>query len=373
MASKRAKLVVPFRVWGRQVDEEPVVVASTADIDAALQSACKLGTISVTDFDGNLRQDSTVFSEDTPLRVFSHQDLEQFLQDRGAENLEKWLKEPPAQSGRTPLQILLWLCSGIRVIPTTSGDPAFSALLASWPSWKKEHMFWAQLDLDIDQFLVRSTQLAGTCFMHAAAVVQHYLVVLHTGVPTHVRVDIPTFIQTNYRGEELNAYLRDQGGLALPFLERIAKQYLETESFDLNVREKSAPVLGNLIKEAFLSYGPGLVSAFWADPTFLKGASAVPGVFHTESVDTTSPDGAWHAMVLLGVREDPQLGLLFLLQNWWAGRDLIEVSLAYMARAKARVVFVATPLSQIPVAARVNAFHTVSACDQHATCDPRTY
>ena len=53
-------------------------------------------------------------------------------------------------------------------------------------------------------------------------------------------------------------------------------------------------------------------------------------------------------MVVIGYRQEDNGDYVFLLQNWWHNRYLIEVSEAYLAQSGALFEFVTTDFEKIP-------------------------
>jgi hypothetical protein len=55
-----------------------------------------------------------------------------------------------------------------------------------------------------------------------------------------------------------------------------------------------------------------------------------------------------HAMVLVGTRTDQAGKRHFLLQNWWAKKQFVDVDIDYMLHCKGKIYFVTTRQTHIP-------------------------
>jgi hypothetical protein len=87
-----------------------------------------------------------------------------------------------------------------------------------------------------------------------------------------------------------------------------------------------------------------LISKFLVDQTFYddSGTSFLdPGAFDSQRIL------GHHAMVLIGSRAEGDQAV-FLMQNWWAGRYLIEVSASYLSRCGAVIADVESSLTSLP-------------------------
>lgn len=214
-------------------------------------------------------------------------------------------------------------------------------------------MFWSTEKfsaLTKDEFIVRSLQVSGTCYAHAAVVLQHYLVVRSSGVPSFLKVDIARYLAM-LRGNRLKDYLLGGGGNTLELLRDITgRQDLSTVrdclpfndptvhgAFEANLERSLA------MQRHLQAYGPALVMQFRVSQPFGTRESDS----YLDGSTRVVPCGL-HSMLLIGCRVDSTHGVVFLLQNWWEDNELVEVSMGYFARCEPTVVFVAEELRSIP-------------------------
>jgi hypothetical protein len=101
-------------------------------------------------------------------------------------------------------------------------------------------------------------------------------------------------------------------------------------------RAPDLPIDG--LMESLREYGPALVSTFRVQPDFVT-----EGVTHHHGLPTGAKTDDYHAMVLVGIRIDASGNIFYLMQNWWKGKQFVEVSRQYMIDCGANFHFVVTP------------------------------
>ena len=207
----------------------------------------------------------------------------------------------------------------------------FDDFLNACPVWTMDDAFVFHL---ANQLLLpqRHQGSNGLCSMHAAVVLQHYLVALHQ--PDVGMIDMMKMIQQCFP----SCYIEDRifrsvSGGSVAMLEEIFEPGSALHVTDTSHYEK-------YLKKC----GPGLVCNFSIHEDF-------HGAYGTFSFDGT-PHGAYlgeHTMVLIGARQDVATGKRwFLLQNWWKDMQFVEVSEDYLESCGSRTFFVTTPQPTIP-------------------------
>lgn len=94
-----------------------------------------------------------------------------------------------------------------------------------------------------------------------------------------------------------------------------------------------------------LATQPALVSRFCVDSFFLKKDSGTSFLGNQLASQTSSTD--YHAMLLIGYRREGN-DIIFLLQNWWKDRYLIEISANYLKSCAPDIIFASSSLTSIP-------------------------
>jgi hypothetical protein len=185
---------------------------------------------------------------------------------------------------------------------------------------------------------VEITQGMGLCHMYAAAVVQYYAIwhyKLAMSPPIterHAIFDVGRHVRENKKGRILYSYIFDDVGVssedALDFILPgcATTGYSYSSTYESHLKE----------------YGAGLLTGFRVYEDFIDTS------IHSHY---GSPSGLYlglHAMVLVGVRHDPVHGMILLLQNWWVGKQLVEVNLTYFNTCRGHICFVTTPQTGVP-------------------------
>ena len=217
------------------------------------------------------------------------------------------------------------------------------------PAWKDggSYVFWRDHSnvKDKEGVLVVRVQNSGLCYMHAPAALQHYVVTMNSGGTHHEMLNVAKFMKQYFTARQLFKHIvHCEGGHSVGFMQQIMQLDDEDiESFYIPKHDGLLTATAAGIHDALQEYGVGLVSGFNVDATFHESELAS---FVTEKYNSKKKKGK-HAMVLVGSRKDGDQHI-FLLQNWWRTRQLIEVSGEYLAQTGAQVVFVKKSVDQIP-------------------------
>lgn len=249
-------------------------------------------------------------------------------------------------------------------------DDQFRRFLQQHNSWEPNDsderrcvVFFRQYPyLEKLKVLRRQRSESGLCYMHAPVVLQHYLVSINNHRENRendlAMIDIAKYISTYWKDDKLLDYLaRGNGGSSLEFLREINYHVTPFKYDTYFVPDPNDRELFSLLCdsfEGFLREKPGLVSNFEVDHDFsMNGVSFLDQTI-SRSHDPNKKNGR-HAMVLIGIRRDPQYDYVFLLQNWWRGnprsglgRFFLEVSAKYMHDAGAMITFVNSNIPEIP-------------------------
>jgi len=302
--------------------------------------------------------------------VFSENELDDVLRNKGLHSKIGQLSEKERDK-------IARILSG-NIVPTSPPPEPFSCMFAAFcekhPAWAEPSawLFWQnpKFPQPIDSFLIRSIQVSRTCFMHAAVALQHYLVVMNTGHSDHTKVDMNKFLLDHVHGDLFENYLSGIGQYSWKFMCNLIgriplhKVRVMTESLETN------KVAANEIADVWLrKLGPGLVSMFPIDAGF--GGNSERTSFLTGTV-VRALDEDTHSMLIVGCRADPVHGHVFLLQNWWRKRELIEVSLEYLTGTGSHIHFVDDVIDSIPSEYKLNSdAYTETGCDigDTGSCD----
>jgi hypothetical protein len=200
--------------------------------------------------------------------------------------------------------------------------------------------------VDNPMTLVQRFQHSSLCYMHAPAVVQYYVIwhnrtradpnaTYHPGM-----IDLAVEIARRFIARQLEDHIfHDRGDFSRIFLKTI----LHPGSKVID-RAPDLPIEG--LMDALREYGPALVSQFHVYPDFMnKSAHHHHGL---PEIDPKSINTDTHAMVLVGIRTDEAADVFYLLQNWWSGKQFVEVSRAYILACEAQFHFVTTPQDSVP-------------------------
>jgi hypothetical protein len=203
-----------------------------------------------------------------------------------------------------------------------------------FPGYNSTNTFF----LNYTDSLVQRSQRSGICYMHAAAVLQHYAIAKAkrdrnaNATLNHDMIDLVEHIRTNFSTTQLENYLfgTGGGGRAAEFLSSIL-QPDSVVGYDIALND-----VDNL-----KNYGPLLVYGFHVYDDFRN----ISQHHHYGRPQGSQSDGT-HAMVLVGHRYQNGKSM-FLLQNWWHQKQFVEVDIEYLRRCKANFAFVETRQEEI--------------------------
>ena len=198
-----------------------------------------------------------------------------------------------------------------------------------WTDTEASYVFHVANELPLPQ---RREPASGRCHVHAAIVLQRYLVSLRRPDEAGM-IDMVKLMRETWSAADVsrNALFNTGGNSEL-----MTRTILEPGSA-LHMSDPAQ--YANHLR----TYGPGLVSIFVVHADFAAADKV--------SFDGT-PEGrrlGSHAMLLIGARRDAATGKeWFLLQNWWTRSQFVEVSGKYLQQCCPRVSFVTTPQTRIP-------------------------
>lgn len=247
----------------------------------------------------------------------------------------------------------------------TTFDDEFKKFLAKPPvkfkfAWLKSYqgVFFNEAAMGKDGYLVIRRQKAGVCFMHAVAVLQHYLQCLRTNSCNHTMLDVSEYIRNNFTREELLLFI-NKGTSNLgscPFLHTVTgKDPNVDEDFltKLTIPKKSVAaamfecVANGVYDQFILQNEPALVANFRVEKAFHTGkvfdyeVEYQEFVQYSKSKGKTSGRPSLHALVLIGAHREVVSGKIwFLLQNTWKDNYFKLVSAEYLASCRAEICFV---------------------------------
>jgi hypothetical protein len=214
---------------------------------------------------------------------------------------------------------------------------SFEQFCEKVPEWKDPASSYVCFrdDLSMKESLVQRVERSGLCYIHAPVVLQHYLVTKgKNSVEKIGMINISTYIRDQFELNKLEKYIfENDGGSATIILDLI----LESGS----KMSTGSPCLIQF-ETTLKMYGPHLVSQFMVYEDFEKNGNLI---YHG------TPSGKCigrHAMVLVGVRKENEK-MKFLLQNWRAKKQFVEVDDEYLTECGAFVSYVQTQQTKIPV------------------------
>jgi hypothetical protein len=205
--------------------------------------------------------------------------------------------------------------------------------------------------------LVQRGQPSGTLsYMQAPAVVQYYAI-LHAAqkagkaAPGHGMLDITYDIAANFSPLQLAYQLLDtKGETSYPYLGDILQPNSQLKP--VGTRNDHRSHLRDL--------GPALVANFQVYSDFLErdvhkhyNVPADIPVDYRQRVASSQYKGR-HAMVLVGARVDSSGNHFYLLQNWWKGKQFVEVSQEYFDFCNPSIYYVSTPQTDVPPSRRTH-------------------
>lgn len=164
---------------------------------------------------------------------------------------------------------------------------------------------------DKEHIAIERAQTFGSCSIHAAVALQHYLVAMHTDGEVTKTLDMSRWLRRYASVGILEDILFGKGAVPSAILQAILRPGPDGRVKRLNGWWGDFPML-------MKKHGPGLVQ-FW------RGAKInVPGHQHL-------PDDGndCHAMLVVGYRELENGERRVLLQNWWRGNQFVEADRTY--------------------------------------------
>jgi hypothetical protein len=137
------------------------------------------------------------------------------------------------------------------------------------------------------------------------------------------------FVRNALTSKELFAYIfEDLGGNSWETAELICPATITTRVFP------DAPF--ERVRDLMKSLGPALVQMFKT-----HGDLQVPKRFRYSSKPEGSAEG--HAMLLVGVRRDKNNEVFFLMQNFWEGKQFLELRMDYFIHSEGEMIFFDEP------------------------------
>ena len=180
-------------------------------------------------------------------------------------------------------------------------------------------------------------QKTGLCYLHAVVVYLYYAVRRNNKSFDEV-IDIAEMIKTKFTSDQIYNYIaNDNGGSSVVVLEYFAGLI----SRDMECSIDSIPVVSSIsvkfvTEDMFISYGPFVLSGFDVYNDFYTGNQI-------SFTSASSPSGECigkHAMLVIGVRKSTNGELIFLIQNWWEEKQIVEMSQLYLMQHHARVCYI---------------------------------
>ena len=189
--------------------------------------------------------------------------------------------------------------------------------------------------IEKDDLAVSRIQHSGLSYTHAGAVVQQVVVALNSGDTEHGMLNVAKYIVQFYEDYSVCRHVVDNvGGSSLRFMCEI----MGLKKGGVATMGAGSSVLD--VADHLRQYGIGLVSSFRVEPAFLQDGTSYHGT-------VTEREVGRHAMAVVGYREEGGTHH-FLLQNWWAGKQFVEVSEEYLSSSGTSVSFVTAPVCEIP-------------------------
>ena len=242
--------------------------------------------------------------------------------------------------------------------PTTF-QREFHAFCCSFPqgsAWRNLSPAVSRVFFDesaMEEYLVIRCQKAGTCYLHAGALWQHYLQCLRTttGRRDHNQLDLSTYIRDCMSDEDVAKIL--EKGRIRHFFSRITGIPMSNlQTFWFTARNSQFPTHFNFCTqqswEAFSRRRePALVSNFKIERAFVEGTRSVfdyevdEAEFYKYAHSKNRSEPVKQSMVLIGAHREEETGKVwFLLQKFWRNQYFCLVSAEYLASCCATIHFV---------------------------------
>ena len=256
---------------------------------------------------------------------------------------------------------LIRLMDGDKKSDITCFHEEFEKFVALVPSWRaaerfddfkvgekrkgstevKVYLFWSQLTgINAKNVPVVRKQTFGLCSLHAAVVLESYLIAVGTGCEKPLTIDVGRYRAQVSLGNTLEEFLLNKEGgdslYTLSLLCTLKRNDIITYTIpdpqeDRESYDRQCAIIMNRVLDK-----PLLISSF-----------RVHNYFHTSSKvsfsgipETLEEGNRRHSMLLIGARISAEGEYFFLLQNWWQDRYFIEVSGQYMHHCGATMTFV---------------------------------
>ena len=173
----------------------------------------------------------------------------------------------------------------------------------------------------------QAVQCSSYCYLQAA-ITAHAYAVRWGKTDAGKKVNISQYIRRTFDANRL--YKRIKGGSAFDVLKDLsALKTLRNELIEAeNVEEDT-------LFQCLRDWGAGLVTQFHVDKKF-----QAPNRLSYDGRITIEPNKkSGHAMVLVGARKEGDGKCWLLLQNWWKGKQFVEVTLDYFKTSQSVLYF----------------------------------
>jgi hypothetical protein len=210
--------------------------------------------------------------------------------------------------------------------------------------------------------IVRVAPLGSPSYLHAAIVLQQYLISMRSEAWSVPSLDLTAYRNAHADSDALYKFImRNAGGVAFEAIQHMTQTspadwttpltLATTRAGDEEHHARVTSIINHL-----KTLGPGLVSQFACDDSpagFVKSTTQVSfGRTDADIIDVSAgpkEKRQYHSMVLLGYRVDSATGrVFFLLQNCWKNRIFVEMSSQYLASSGAKFTFCKKKLKGIP-------------------------
>jgi len=231
---------------------------------------------------------------------------------------------------------------------------SFDDFLLSEPGWNKTPPDCWIFHRDYDCFvqrgrrgtIVQRSQMSMNCFVQAPGSIRKDLESMYSAEPIGM-VDMAKFISEHMLKDSLEKLIMDRGGSSRDLLEDLTQPGTIISS----ARPKDIP-------ELLPEFGVCLVAGFRVSDEFQKS-----DIFsHKHLLENEQPDrNKTHSMKVIGYRKEGRM-TLFLLQNWWKGKQFVEVSEKYLEECGSTIYYVKTPQKNPPNFSRDRADTVLAEC-----------
>ena len=188
-------------------------------------------------------------------------------------------------------------------------------------------------DISGDSFKQR-VQKSGLCYMHAVVVYLYYAVRRNNNTWDQV-IDMSEMIKKNFSGDKISDYIfNDGGGSTSDLLKKFAMS-IKKRNPSIKPRVKIISP-EDVTEELFIDHGPFVLLRFKVYDDFSKGSKLS---YTDDSLVEEDPIGH-HAMLVIGIRKNSDGEFIFLVQNWWEGKQIVEMSSEYLANHSADFAYI---------------------------------